>query len=386
MSATTPPPTSEPPLRICLIATELQGFGPYGGFGVLTYDLARGFAARGAEVYVTMPRRDGQAPVERLGAVNVVSYKSPLYVGLGRARPYAGLYRALDADIYHSQEPSLGTALAQIGAPAKRHLVTFQDPRDLRDWSVEWAHRNLRAYDLYGFWLKYLWQTGRAARNADATYCQAHYIRDKTRRMYFLRRPPGFLPNPVHLPTRTPVKASRPTVCYIGRWDERKRPELFFELATKFPEVDFIAVGACLMTPKRDRSLREQCARISNLSAPGWVDAEARASVLERSWILVNTSTRECLPVTYLEAAAYRCAILSHGNADDFAKQFGYWARGGDLADFTNGLNWLLQDRRWQAAGEKAYIHVAQTYGYDAVIDQHLRTYAEQLASHARPR
>ena len=26
-------------------------------------------------------------------------------------------------------------------------------------------------------------------------------------------------------------------------WDGRKRPERFFEIALKFPEVDFIAVG-----------------------------------------------------------------------------------------------------------------------------------------------
>jgi glycosyltransferase involved in cell wall biosynthesis len=368
-----------PNLRVCLIATELQGFGPYGGFGVLTYDLARGVAAKGVDVYITMPRRDGQAPVERIGPINVVSYKSPLYVGLRRVVGYSSIYRAIDADVYHSQEPSLGTALAQIGSPGRRHIVTFQDPRDPQDWILEWAHRDLRKKDLYKFWFRYLWETGRAARRADATYCQAHYIRDKTRRMYFLRSRPGFLPNPVHVPETTPIKANKPTVCYVGRWDERKRPELFFELAAKFPQVDFIAVGACLNDPSRDHALREQCANVPNLTAPGWLSAEARGDVFERAWVLVNTSTRECLPVTYLEAGARRCAVLSHGNADDFARQFGYWARKGDLADFTDGLNWLLRDNRWQGAGEKAYGYVQSTHGYDAVIDVHMRTYESLL-------
>jgi len=357
----------------------LQGFGPYGGFGVLTYDLAKGLAAKGLDVYITMPRRDGQAPVERIGPINVVSYKSPLYVGLRRVRAYSSIYRAIDADLYHSQEPSLGTALAQIGSPKKRHIVTFQDPRDPRDWILEWAHRDLRIKDLYKFWFRYLWETGRAARRADATYCQAHYIRDKTKRMYHLRSRPGFLPNPVHVPQTPPLKASKPSVCYVGRWDERKRPELFFDLATKFPEVEFIAVGACLNSLSRDRALRERCASVPNLTAPGWLSAEARADVFERAWVLVNTSTRECLPVTYLEAGAHRCPVLSHGNADDFARKFGYWARKGDLADFTEGLQWLLHGGRWQDAGEKAHAYVQSTHGYDAVVDIHMRTYEDLL-------
>lgn len=372
-------PAPRPNLRVCLVATELQGFGPYGGFGVLTYDLARGLAAKGVDVYITMPRRDGQAPVERIGSINVISFKSPLYVGLRRVRGYSSIYRAIDADIYHSQEPSLGTALAQIGAPAKRHIVTFQDPRDPQDWILEWAGRDVTLKQLYKFWFRYLWETGRAARRADATYCQAHYIRDKTKRMYHLRSRPGFLPNPVYVPDTKPVKATKPTICYVGRWDERKRPELFFDMAKKFPDIDFIAVGACLNTPARDRALREMSAGVPNLTAPGWLDAKARADVFERAWILVNTSTRECLPVTYLEAGAHRCAVLSHGNADDFARQYGYWARKGDLADFTEGLGWLLHDQRWQIAGEKAYAHVRSSHGYDAVVDVHMRTYERLL-------
>jgi len=101
--------------------------------------------------------------------------------------------------------------------------------------------------------------------------------------------------------------------------------------------------------------------------------------VFERAWVLVNTSTRECLPVTYLEAGAHRCPVLSHGNADDFARKFGYWARKGDLADFTEGLQWLLHGGRWQDAGEKAHAYVQSTHGYDAVVDIHMRTYEDLL-------
>ena len=67
-------------------------------------------------------------------------------------------------------------------------------------------------------------------------------------------------------------------------------------------------------------------------------------AVLDKAWVLINTSTKECLPVSYIEAGAHKCAILSHGNADDFASNFELWAKIGDLGDYERGLNFLLND------------------------------------------
>lgn len=368
-------------LRVCLIATELQGRGPYGGFGALTHDIALGLAARGADVYVAMPRKQNQPPVERTGDITVLAYPSPLYVGLRSALPFAGIFRMIDADIYHSQEPSLGTAVAQAGAPRKKHLVTFQDPRNLHDWRIERAHEHLGTRDLLKYYLQYQWESGRAARRADHRFCQAKCIIDKTRRMYHLRESPEFLPNPIRFTDCARPKAERPTVCYVGRWDHRKRPELFLDLAEKSPDVQFIAVGACMNDPARDRQLRERCRGLRNVEAPGWLPEAERGAVLDRSWVLVNTSTRECLPVTYLEAGAHRCAILSHCDADDFASRFGFWAPRGDLADFEDGLSRLLTGDRWKEGAERAWEYVRDTHEYNRVIDRHIETYTRVLAS-----
>jgi glycosyltransferase involved in cell wall biosynthesis len=344
---------SEKPMRICLIATEFKGIGPYGGFGTLTYDIATGLAARGLDVYVAMPRKDGQAPVERIGNVTVLSYPSPLYVGFKEVLPYAGVYRMIDADIYHSEEPSLGTALAQIACPHKKHLVTFQDPRDYGEWTVEWAHRNMTERDILKYYQTYLRETGRAAQRADSTYCQAKYIIDKAQKMYGLRASPSFLPNPIRMGELRFPKAKDPAVCYVGRWDERKRPELFFELAARFPTVRFIAVGACMNNSVRDQELRQRYRTLTNVEMPGWLGGDELSAILDKSWVLVNTSTRECLPVTFLEASAHKCAILSYCNPDGFASNFGFWAQKGDLDDFEQGLRFLLQNNEWKNRGRK---------------------------------
>lgn len=370
---------TEKPLRICLIATEFPGFGPYGGFGVLTRDIALGLAARGLEVFIAMPKKNDQKPVERVDGLTILSYPTQLYVGLRQAIPFAGLYKMIDADIYHSQEPSLGTALAQISAPNKKHVVTFQDPRTIEDWRKQWAPHEMSKWSELKFLLRYRYESGRAACRADARYCQAKYIVGKAKAIYRLTEDPGFLPNPVRLSEIRNPKALHPTVCFIGRWDAIKRPELFLELASRFPAVRFILVGDCLNDAIRGDQIRQRCRGLKNVEAPGWLDVPDRDAILDASWVMVNTSTKECLPVSYLEAGAHKCAILSHGNADDFASSFGFWAERGDLEDYSQGLTFLLENTRWITMGEKAYDYVRQTHEYERVIDQHLHVYRQVL-------
>ena len=340
-------------MRICLISTEMAGIGAYGGFGQLTRDISTALAARGLEVYVAMPQKNGQKPVQVLDGVTVLSYPSSLYRRLKPALPFLGLYRAIDADIYHSEEPSIGTLLAQMAEPQKKHIITFQDPRspDERNESLserdsKSAMARLRSRVRAAFEFSNL---RKAVKRADALFCQAWYATPKAQRLYNFKGPAEFLPNPVEIPRRQMHKADTPTVCFLGRWDPRKRPEYFFELARRFPDVRFVAMGGCHAGPtERECMLRNKYSDIPNLEMVGWALGERKSSILEEAWVLVNTSWRECLPVSYLEGCAHKCAILSHCNADDFPKEFGYWARRGDAGDFEEGLQFLLERDRWK--------------------------------------
>ena len=366
-------------IRVCLISTEFPGMGPYGGFGVLTKDIALGVVSRGLDVTIAMPRKDGQHPVEIVDGLTVVSVPISTYVGLRSSMPFLGVYRMIDADIYHSEEPSIGTALARMAMPGRKHLVTFQDPRDISDWRKEIAPLKRGKLEEKLFWLRYYWQTGWAARRADYKFTQAKFVGEKSKRIYGLSAIPDFLPNPLRIVQSRLPKEARPTVCYLGRWDARKRPELLMEIIPQFPQVRFIFAGACLNDTERDRQLRSQCQGLPNVEMPGWVNAAQRADILDRSWIMINTSTRECLPVSYLEAASYKCAILAHENADSFPESFGFWARQGTLNDYVAGLRYLLLGDRWKSLGELGSKYVKDTHEYDKVIDQHVQIYRRVL-------
>jgi glycosyltransferase involved in cell wall biosynthesis len=290
------------------------------------------------------------------------------------------LLKKINADIYHSCEPSFGTYLAIKAMPHKKHVVTFRDPRDYHDWKMEYE---LPSYSRFQVIYNYIYENNilvrRSIKNMQAVYSIAKYLIPKIKSMYGLDSTPQFLPTPVLIPD-TIKKADSPTVCYVARLDRRKRPELFLDLAEKFPHVKFIAMGK-----SRDNDwnefLKKKYSNIPNIEMTGFIDqfsSDQHSNILEKSWIMVNTATREALPNSFLEAAAHKCAILSFVDPDGFASQFGYHAKD---ENFAEGLKFLLENQRWKELGEHGYDYVKKTFEMNRAIDLHVNAY-EYVCKH----
>ena len=98
---------------------------------------------------------------------------------------------------------------------------------------------------------------------------------------------------------------------------------------------------------------------IPNLEMTGVIDqfcTENLNRILEKSWILINTSPRR-VAQCFLEAAAHRCAILSYTDPDCFASRFGYHVRERSIEE---GLDFLLSGDRWRVLGEHGYQYVSR--------------------------
>ncbi|GJL54183.1 MAG: hypothetical protein NPIRA02_13150 [Nitrospirales bacterium] len=359
-------------MRVCLICVEFFGWGKYGGFGRAARLIGRELVNRGVEVFAVVPRRQDQKPREEVDGIHVLSF-SPLHPWSSRS-----LYAQCDADVYHSCEPSFGTYLAMKAMPQKKHVVTMRDTRDHVDWKMEYALPSIGKLQVLS---NYLYEDNplvrKAVQKAHGVYCAAHLLIPKVKEKYTLLEDPSVLPTPVVIP-QTVQKADKPTVCFMGRWDRRKRPELFLQLAESFPDVQFIAVGS-----SRDRQwdahLRKTFAHVPNLDMPGFVDqfdSTVHSRILEHSWILVNTATREGLPNSFLEAAAHGCAILSAVNPDGFASDFGYHVTDGR---FDKGLKYLLEHRRWEERGILGRVYVQKNFELNHAISLHLALYERLL-------
>ncbi len=362
-------------MKVCIVATEVLGWGSAGGFGFAARSLARGLAEQGIDVCIVVPQPRGTTEQRiRLHGVEVLAYPR-LDIAAGTAR-----LAEADADVYHSQEPSLGTWLARRAHPRRLHLVTSRDPRMAWDWWQELRYPTyspaqvLRTAAYYENPL-----TRRAVRKAAAVYVPAHFLIDRVARKYRLRQPPSFLPTPIRIPLEV-RKAAQPTVCFVGRLDRRKRPERFFELAAAFPDVRFIVAGSA-----QDPRFAAQLAGLArpNLDQRGFVNqfaGDALSRILGASWVLVNTSAREGLPNSFIEACAHRCAILSPMDPDGFASRFGALVDGGD---FAGGLRRLLAGDRWREAGLAGHAYVAETNGFERAVAAHIDAYRRLLAQRA---
>jgi len=364
-------------VRVCLISVEIFAWGKYGGFGRATRIIGRELAKRGVEVTAVVPRREGQQQIEELDGIRVLSFRPRDLLSASH------LYREADADVYHSQEPSLGTYLAARHMPHRKHVVTFRDPRDADDWWIEWRLPSLNPLQVVANWLyEDNWLVKRAARHSDACFAAANVLIPKARAKYRLKSDSGFLPTPVNVPAVS-QKAASPTVCFLSRWDRRKRPEKFFELAKAFPQVRFLAAGKS-RNPKYDAHLRTTYGYLPNLEMLGFIDqfmSDQLSRLLEQSWIMVNTAAREGLPNAFIEAAAHGCAILSEVDPDGFASRFGHKVKDDGFAE---GLEALLNNGHWKKQGDLGCSYVREIFSLDTAIEQHLAIY-EDLTGIKRP-
>ena len=360
-------------MHICLVAVEIFAWGKYGGFGRATRTIGRELVQRGLTVSAIVPRRGAQGRIEMLDGMRVHGLTLAELAGAGHA------YQRVEADVFHSQEPSFGTYLAARAHPNARHIVTFRDTREAEDWRTERGLPSLSALQVLA---NRLYEDNAlvhgAIRRADRCYVAARLLAPRARAKYRLAYEPEFLPTPVLVPDRV-EKDPTPTVCFVARWDRRKRPELFFELARAFPRVRFLAAGRS-RDPGYEKALRARYGQLANVEMLGFIDQFRGAelsNLLGRSWILVNTAAREGLPNAFLEAAAHGCAILSAVDPDEFASRFGHHAIDDD---FAGGLSHLLEGDRWRRLGEAGREYTRQVFSLQPAIDRHIEIYSEALA------
>ncbi|MEX2149951.1 MAG: glycosyltransferase family 4 protein [Steroidobacteraceae bacterium] len=359
-------------MRICFICVEIFAWGKYGGFGRATRVIGRELVRRGIEVFAVVPQRQGQKEVEHLDGMTVLGF--PNYHPLRMLR----LFRDCDAAIYHSQHPSFGTFLAQRAMPERRHIATFRDPKLFEDWQIELQNPSHSKLQVAMNWLyEDLLFVRPAIRRLNRQYSAANFLNEKLQKKYGFHQPLDTLPTPVVL-NASVTKSGTPTVCFVGRWDRRKRPELFFELAKSFPHVKFIAIGQS-RDSAWETGLRRRYSHVANLQLTGFVDqfrSPRLTEVLSKSWILVNTAAREGMPTSMLEALANQCAILSQVNPDDIATRFGYHA---EFGDFERGLARLLENDKWRSRGQAGYQYVRDHHELQTVIDKHIAVYESLL-------
>lgn len=371
-------------MKVCLICSQIAAWGKIGGFGTNTRLLGRGLARAGLDVHVVVPRRPGQGRVERLDGMTVH--------GQSVAEVFTGqqLYRDIAADVFHAEEPTVCAYWAQRACPDKVHLVTSMDPRAGHDWWIEarnatWARRVKMP-------LQWLYESGplvtRAVRAADGVYVEAEFLKAKTRRLYDLAEDPGLLPKPIEVPQGRFDKADEPLCAFVGRFDPRKRPKMFIDLARRMPEIRFVMVGRA-HDAGYQRQIEQQAALTPNLELMGFVDPftdDRLARLLDRTWMLIHPAAREGLPTAFQEASVREVAIVA------FVDPAGYVGRFGAVVEEDGGIDALERTVRrmiasgaWREKGQAGRGYNARHHAVEVSVRRHLEVYEAHLARRGVP-
>jgi len=141
--------------------------------------------------------------------------------------------------------------------------------------------------------------------NRQAELLEKNYGRSAERVIANYQPKPGLLGERPTTPTK---------IVWIANLKPIKRPELFVELAEKLAhriDARFFMIGAPYSNCDRQREIERRISKLSRCKFIGPLDQDAVNSLLEKSHILVNTSTHEGLSNTFIQAWMRKVPVVS---------------------------------------------------------------------------
>lgn len=219
--------------------------------------------------------------------------------------------------------------------------------------------------------LRQMWKLSRLLRRRLLFGITADFLRRRVPDAYNIPAPKiELLPNLLSSDSGDTPRSTRPSVLFLARMDPVKRPWLFIQLAREFPEVEFRVAGKNHFQGPGSWQPENLPPNVTLL---GHIDGEEKRKVIASSWILINTSIHEGLPVSIQEALACGVPLLSTLDPERTASRFGVFVGtfGGDgteaLPGLRDGLKRLLSDHALrQRLGEAGREWATTTHNPDA--------------------
>lgn len=358
-----------------MVADEFFAWGVYGGFGAFTRKLAVELVKRGVDVEVFVHKiselQKPEGEVEYIDGVPVKTLPRSKLIKLRRK----DLYKT-DAEIIHSQSGMYDTYLVFKRNPEAKKIITFQDLRTKAEYGMVAKLELKSGYPwykkLWAFYVNYCFR--KAFQMADVVGYQAELLVPKIKGLYGEHKLLKFLPNFIDVQDKGFKKTDTPSVVWLARLDPIKRPELCFNLAKNCPHVDFFILGKSHFGIDYESKYKD----VKNLHFLGFQSGDIKEETLSKAWILINTSIYECMPVSFLEALAHKCALLSTVNPDNYTVRFGQLCDS-NVASLKVGLDALLYNDNWKYYGQKGYDHVKEVHSTEKGVEAHIQLYKQLL-------
>jgi glycosyltransferase involved in cell wall biosynthesis len=359
-------------MRVCFVSQAAYGLfnpacgSPFGGAELQAYVLATTLAEDPSFEVDFLVQDHGQPRVQRFNGVTVRRYSrpfktTPLAAPVRWTVSAVSIYTALGSispDVCVGTPAGFATAVAAVWVRLHRKArFVF---RLASDADLDGGISRFRAERAAAAW---------AMRSADLVVAQSVAQRDALARRHGLTA--ALLPNAIRVPASPPA-LEQSHVLWVASAQNLKQPEVFLRLARAFPEERFQMV-----MPSNDRALFERI-RADALGIPN-VDFWDGVPLVEiqrhfdRAKILVNTSTTEGFPNTFLQAAIAGVPVLSLNIDPDGVLStigFGRCARG-DRERLRADLRDLLADSELrQRMGRAGFEYAKHVHDINVVAGQ----------------
>lgn len=278
----------------------------------------------------------------------------------------------VDADIYYQRAAGVLTAIVAVfcrryrkksvyaGASDHDFLPGRQDIRYRRDrWLFE---RGLAWID------RLVVQNETQQRN-----CLEHY-----------GLPSTLIPSCYQLAPRTAIGRAG-HVLWVGVLRREKRPEYFLEAARWLPQYRFVLIGGPDEGPGNAdyfAELRRTAAGLPNVEFTGFLPLQQVEAYFDRAAVLVNTSTHEGMPNTFLQAWARgvpTVAMIDTGARYDGAPVYRVAP---DIPEIVREIERLFVDQIYRRRSvDRCLAYFRRTHGTEGVLARYARLFDELTGS-----
>jgi glycosyltransferase involved in cell wall biosynthesis len=161
---------------------------------------------------------------------------------------------------------------------------------------------------------------------------------------------------------------------WVANFRPLKRPEHFIELARSTPSLRCRMIGAAMKDQERYFSLtRDAASGIPNVEFSGSVPYIETPRAFEAARVLVNTSSIEGFPNTFLQAWAHGVPVVSYIDPDGIIGKEGLGSVAADFDQLVSEVKQLSSDRsRWAACSARCRAYAAKTFSEEAVAKPYL--------------
>jgi len=313
------------------------------------------FSGKSIKICFVAPKAEKTKTIEGVRIIKSLNFKENSLVGAFKV--WKAMHAA-GAQIYFQETSSWGTFLVALFCKIYKKIFIYRSAHQ-NNWNGTFAKRHFLAGKAF-YW---------ALHSAALVAVQNEIDRVKFKENMGV----SSIVIPYALRSFTLFEVQKDIILWVARSASFKRPQLFIDLAEKFPAEHFIMICPHATGDDGYDMLLDRARKVANLRFIERVPFHEIISYFRRAKLFVNTSIAEGFPVTFIQAATCGVPILSlKVNPDGFLDRYNCGVCCNDnWEELVNSLKRILEGERCLELGRNARKYVEEHHDITKIIEQY---------------